>query len=71
MPSAAFIAEHYVCPTIGAILATLTFSAPIQSLRSCMKNGSLGDLNPTPWAFMTGKKRGSISIVHGHNLARE
>jgi solute carrier family 50 protein (sugar transporter) len=54
MTSAAFIAEHYICPAIGAILSTLTFMAPIRSLKSCTRDGSLGMLNPTPWAFMTG-----------------
>ena len=55
MTSAAFVAAEYVAPTIGAIMSTLTFSAPIKSLKSSIKSGSLGSLNPTPWAFMTGK----------------
>ncbi|KAL3807274.1 hypothetical protein ACHAXA_004090 [Cyclostephanos tholiformis] len=64
MTSAAFIAEHYACPTIGAILSTLTFSAPIQSLKSCTRNGSLGALNPTPWAFMTGNCIGWLAYSY-------
>mmetsp|Transcript_26968 Transcript_26968/g.55758 ORF Transcript_26968/g.55758 Transcript_26968/m.55758 type:complete len:304 (+) Transcript_26968:63-974(+) len=54
MTSTAVVFEEYVCPTIGAIMSTLTFAAPIKSLKNSIKAGSLGDLNPTPWAFMTG-----------------
>ena len=54
MPSTGFIIAEYACPTIGAILSTLTFAAPIKSLNISLKNGSLGNLNPTPWVFMTG-----------------
>mmetsp|Transcript_1422 Transcript_1422/g.3330 ORF Transcript_1422/g.3330 Transcript_1422/m.3330 type:complete len:292 (-) Transcript_1422:170-1045(-) len=61
MSSAAYIVEAYVCPTIGAILSTLTFAAPIKALRSSIKNGSLGDLNPTPWIFMLGNTIGWLA----------
>ena len=64
MSSAAYIVADYVCPTIGAILSTLAFSAPIKSLKACIKNGSLGALNPTPWAFMTGKCDVHASSAH-------
>ena len=53
--------ETVVAPTIGVILSTLTFSAPITSLRSAVQAGSLGDLNPTPWAFMLGNTVGWIA----------
>ena len=53
-PSFSYLVAYYVCPTIGAILSTLAFAAPIRTLRSSMMDGSLGNLNPTPWAFMTG-----------------
>ena len=60
-PSLAFILADYVAPTIGCILSTLTFSAPIKSLLSAIKSGSLGSLNCTPWAFMTGNTIGWLA----------
>jgi hypothetical protein len=30
------------------------FSAPYRAVREATKAGRLGDLNPTPWAFMVG-----------------
>mmetsp|Transcript_28085 Transcript_28085/g.59295 ORF Transcript_28085/g.59295 Transcript_28085/m.59295 type:complete len:302 (+) Transcript_28085:285-1190(+) len=64
MPSVGYIIADYVCPTIGAILSTLTFAAPIKSLKSSMRNGSLGSLNPTPWAFMTGNTIGWLAYSY-------
>jgi len=61
MPSTGFIIAEYVCPTIGAILSTLTFAAPIKSLNISLNNGSLGNLNPTPWVFMTGNTIGWLA----------
>mmetsp|Transcript_30286 Transcript_30286/g.55937 ORF Transcript_30286/g.55937 Transcript_30286/m.55937 type:complete len:124 (+) Transcript_30286:136-507(+) len=61
MPSVVLIIAEYVCPTIGAILSTCAFAAPIKSLKSSMKSGSLGNLNPTPWAFMTGNTIGWLA----------
>ncbi|KAL7543632.1 hypothetical protein ACHAXR_012930, partial [Thalassiosira sp. AJA248-18] len=64
MSSVGFIIADYVCPTIGAILSTLTFAAPVKSLKSSMKNGSLGSLNPTPWAWMTGNTIGWLAYSY-------
>jgi solute carrier family 50 protein (sugar transporter) len=61
MASTAFIVEHYVCPTIGAILSNIAFAAPITSLRAAVKVGNLADLNPTPWAFMMGNTVGWLA----------
>eukprot|EP00956_Cyclotella_meneghiniana_P008896 scaffold12186_cov61-Cyclotella_meneghiniana.AAC.1 len=52
-----------VCPIIGAILSNLAFAAPITSLKSAVKIGSLGSLNPTPWAFMLGNTLGWIAYA--------
>lgn len=60
-PSLGFILAEYVAPTIGCILSTLTFSAPIKSLLTAIKSGSLGSLNCTPWAFMTGNTIGWLA----------
>lgn len=60
-PSVAFILADYVAPSIGCVLSTLTFSAPIKSLLSAIKSGNLGILNPTPWAFMLGNTIGWLA----------
>ena len=59
--SLGFILANYVAPTIGCILATLTFSAPIKSLLTAIKSGSLGNLNCNPWVFMTGNTIGWLA----------
>ncbi|KAL7436219.1 hypothetical protein ACHAXH_006889, partial [Discostella pseudostelligera] len=51
---------EYICPLLGAIFANLMFSAPIRDVHMAVKQGSLGDLNPTPWAVMTGNCTGWI-----------
>ena len=63
MASIGFIIADYVCPTIGCIMSTLTFMAPIKSLQSAIKSGNLGSLNPTPWIFMTGEMS-----MHDYNV---
>jgi hypothetical protein len=63
MSSFALVMETQVCPTIGAILSNLAFSAPIKSLRSAVNEGNLGDLNPTPWAFMLGNTVGWLAYA--------
>lgn len=55
MPSAAEIILEYVCPVLGVVAANLMWLAPVKDLRSAVRQGAgLGDLNPTPWAFMLG-----------------
>jgi len=61
MSSATVILLNYVCPSLGTILASATFSAPVTSLKQALLCGDLGDLNPTPWAFMTGNCLGWIA----------
>lgn len=49
------IVLEYVCPAFGVIAANLMFMAPFQDLQKAVSLGrGLGDLNPTPWAFMMG-----------------
>eukprot|EP00536_Pseudo-nitzschia_multiseries_P003002 jgi/Psemu1/184926/e_gw1.43.197.1 len=53
--SASEIVLEYVCPSLGVILANMMFSAPMRDLQRVVSEGNgLGDLNPTPWAFMLG-----------------
>ena len=37
------------------------FAAPVPALRNALSIGSLGDLNPLPWAFMTGNTCGWVA----------
>ena len=48
------IVTKYVCPGLGVILANVMFAAPVKSLMDALSKGDLGDLNPVPWALMTG-----------------
>ena len=64
-PSTEYILLDLLCPSLGVMLATLTFAAPVTSLRERLNNGSsLGDLNPTPWAVMTGNCAGWIAYSY-------
>ena len=54
MASAGRIVLEYVCPALGVMIGSYMFSAPIRDLNKAVKIGHLGDLNPTPWAFMLG-----------------
>lgn len=48
------IVLNYVCPSVGCVLSSVMFAAPILDLRNAMKKGKLDMLNPVPWAVMTG-----------------
>jgi solute carrier family 50 protein (sugar transporter) len=48
------IVFEYVCPIGGCLLASSVFAAPINDLNHALGWGSLGSLNTTPWAVMTG-----------------
>jgi len=50
----------YVCPTLGGIMATMMFAAPVNDMRSALKQGSLGNLNPFLFAAMTGNTLGWV-----------
>ena len=45
---------EYVCPTLGVFVGNYMFYAPYQDVQKAVARGSLGDLNPLPWAFMLG-----------------
>mmetsp|Transcript_15367 Transcript_15367/g.32340 ORF Transcript_15367/g.32340 Transcript_15367/m.32340 type:complete len:329 (-) Transcript_15367:41-1027(-) len=64
MLSAGVIVLEYVCPLMGCIFANLMFSAPFNDVRSATKNGTLGCLNPTPWAMMTGNCSGWVTYSY-------
>lgn len=54
MPSVKVIILEYVCPGLGAIMANIMFLSPLSDLQRAVRKGDIGDLNPTPWAFMLG-----------------
>ena len=60
MSSAGEIVLEYVCPVAGCITGTLMFAAPLGDAYRAVQAGSLGDLNPLPWAFMLGNCYGWI-----------
>lgn len=62
MPTPSEIILEYVCPSLGLLMANLMFLAPLKDLQSAVTKGAgLGDLNPTPWAFMLGNCLGWTS----------
>ena len=44
----------YVCPSLGVVMSTLMYAAPVNDLNEALVLGKLGNLNPIPWAVMTG-----------------
>ncbi|KAL9182092.1 hypothetical protein ACHAXT_012435 [Thalassiosira profunda] len=64
MPSASEIVLQYVMPALGMVTANLMFSAPLKDARRAASRGTLGSLNPTPWAFMTGNCLGWVTYSY-------
>ncbi|OEU18582.1 hypothetical protein FRACYDRAFT_182833 [Fragilariopsis cylindrus CCMP1102] len=58
------IVTLYVCPSIGIVISTALYSAPAKSLAKALKRKSLGDLNPKPWAIMTGNCFGWLAYAY-------
>lgn len=54
---------EYIFPSLGCILASLVFASPIRALSDALKKGSLDNLNPSPWAVMTGNCFGWCSYA--------
>lgn len=52
---------EYISPTLGVIMASATFAAPISSVKDAIRREKLGDLNPMPWAMMAGNCVGWIA----------
>jgi len=52
---------RHVAQPISFIASILQTTAPIHDLRECILNGSLGTLNPFPWALQTGNCFGWIA----------
>lgn len=60
MPSLSYIFLDYICPSIGITLSCSMVSAPVKALMQSLERGSLRELNPTPWALMTGHAIGWV-----------
>ncbi|KAL7441431.1 hypothetical protein ACHAXH_006333 [Discostella pseudostelligera] len=64
MLTAQDIILQYVCPLLGCVVANVMFAAPLQDVRQAVRRGTLGSLNPTPWAVMTGNCTGWITYSY-------
>jgi solute carrier family 50 protein (sugar transporter) len=64
MLAPSIIILEYVCPILGMIAANFMFAAPLKSVRKAISLGTLGSLNPTPWAFMTGNCIGWVTYSY-------
>lgn len=58
------IVFEYICPSIGILISTALYSAPVKSLATALERRSLGALNPTPWGIMTGNCFGWIAYAY-------
>ena len=62
MASAKVIILEYIIPSMGIVTAFSMNAAPIRALQRAIKSGTtMGDLNPTPWAFMLGQSLGWVT----------
>ncbi|KAL7491908.1 hypothetical protein ACHAWT_001153 [Skeletonema menzelii] len=64
MLSPSVIILEYICPLFGMIVANIMFTAPVQSVRHAISIGTLGQLNPTPRAFMMGNCIGWVAYSY-------
>jgi solute carrier family 50 (sugar transporter) len=48
-------------PAAGMVAGNLMWTAPVRAVLRANREGRLGDLNPTPWAFMAGNCVGWIA----------
>jgi len=58
------IVTGYVCPALAVFLSCSMNAAPVASVQQALEDGSLGDLNPIPWALMTGNCVGWIAYSY-------
>jgi solute carrier family 50 (sugar transporter) len=54
----------YICPFLGCLIASTLFAAPVNDLRTALRERTLGPLNPNPWAIMTGNCLGWCSYAY-------
>lgn len=56
----------YVCPSLGGIMSTIMFAAPVNDMRAALVRGDLGNLNTYVFAAMTGNTLGWL--IYGYFL---
>eukprot|EP00977_Amphora_coffeiformis_P020379 scaffold8195_cov156-Amphora_coffeaeformis.AAC.3 len=61
MPSPQDITFKFIFPALGIVIGNAMFSAPVKDLKAAVNRGFLGDLNPTPFAFMLGNCCGWVA----------
>lgn len=49
---------------MGVLISTALYTAPARDLQTCLQKGSLGTLNPIPWAVMSGNCLGWLIYAH-------
>ena len=59
--TATAILLEYVAPSLGVLVGNYMWLAPFQDVTLALKRGSLGTLNPLPWAFMLGNCIGWVT----------
>lgn len=57
------IVFEYICPSIGIVISTALYAAPVKSLAIALERKSLGALNPTPWGILTGNCLGWLAYA--------
>lgn len=62
MPLPHLLVSH-ICPLLGIILSWVMFAAPVPCLQKALEGKYLGELNPFPWAFMTGNTCGWVAYA--------
>ena len=68
MPDVSEILLGYVAPLLGIVVGNYMWYAPYQDVQKALQRGSLGDLNPLPWAFMLGNCIGWVTYgILRHN----
>jgi solute carrier family 50 (sugar transporter) len=55
---------EYVCPSVGVLISSALYSAPVNDLRGALEEGRLGHLNPAPWAVMSGNCFGWLTYAY-------
>lgn len=62
MVSASVVILEWVCPLLGVLMGNIMFMAPLRDCYQTLVAGKgLGELNPTPWAFMLGNCVGWVT----------
>lgn len=56
--------KHWICPIAVVVISNAMYFTPLSSLNTAVARGTLGPLNPVPWAFMTGSCLGGAAYAY-------